>query len=140
MEKQIEELRDMFVELAALVENQGEMIDRIETHVQKAEIDVEQGNTHLGKAKEYMEKARKKKLILAIIIAVILLILLLVILAEFGAFSSSSNNSAPVSTHTTSSSIVTSTTTSSSTSVPFNPPPLPNGRTEAPIFVPDTQN
>ena len=56
----------MFVEIAALVKDQGEMIDNIESHVQKAEIDVEQGKGHLDKAKEYMASARKKKIILFI--------------------------------------------------------------------------
>ena len=34
----------MFVEVAALVEQQGEMVDRIENNVMQAEVDVEKGN------------------------------------------------------------------------------------------------
>jgi len=130
----------MFVEIAALVENQGEMVDRIQTHVQHAEIDVEQGKGHLSKAKDYMEKARKKKIILATIIIVVVLILLIVILAEFGAFSSSSsNNSEPAYTYpTTTLSTTTSTSTTTLSSISFNDPKV-DGKTEPPLEVPETK-
>ena len=80
-------MRDMFIEIGALVQDQGEMVDNILSHVQKAGIDVEQGKDHLSKAEEYAKSARKKKFILAAILLIVILIILLVILAEFGAFS-----------------------------------------------------
>ena len=134
LEKQIEELRDMFVEIAALVKDQGEMIDNIATHVEHAEIDVEQGKDHLAKAKEYMKAARKKKIILFAIIFIIVLIVLLVILAEFGAFSSSSSPSNHLVYTTT-----TSTTSTTVSTTSFTIPNIPNSKTEPPIIVPDTQ-
>lgn len=94
LEKQIEEVRDMFMEIANLVTQQGEMVDNIYQNVTRAGIDVEQGKDHLNKAEQYMKSARKKKIILACILLVIVLIILLVILIEFGAFSSSSSNTA----------------------------------------------
>ena len=95
LEKQIEEVRDIFMEIAALVESQGEMVDNIYENVTRAGIDVEQGKDHLKKAQDYQKSARKKKLICAGIAVIVFLIILLIILIEFGAFSSSSS---PIST------------------------------------------
>ena len=88
LEKQIEEVRDLFVDIGALVQSQGEMVDNILHNVTRAGIDVEQGKDHLNKAEEYQKSARKKKLILLAVLIVVVLIILLVILIEFGAFSS----------------------------------------------------
>lgn len=68
---------------------QGEMVTRIEDHVNHAEVDIEKGREDLGKAENFKKAANKKKFILAAILAVVVLIILLVILSEFGAFSSS---------------------------------------------------
>merc|ERR1712004_747565 len=130
MEQMIDEGKNVF---ATSILDQERMIDNIESHVQKAEIDVEQGKGHLAKAKEYMASARKKKIILFAIIFIIVLIVLLVILAEFGAFSSSSSNNSGYPTTTT----TTTSTTVSTTS--FSIPNIPNGKTEPPIIVPETQ-
>jgi len=89
LEKQIEEVAQLFQEIAILVENQGEMVDNIYQNVLNAEIDVEKGREELGKAEEHQKSARKKKLICAILLIIVILIILLVILSEFGAFSSS---------------------------------------------------
>ncbi|XP_075679208.1 syntaxin-like isoform X3 [Dermatophagoides pteronyssinus] len=43
IEKSIRELHEMFVDMATLVENQGEMINRIESHVQETHDYVEKG-------------------------------------------------------------------------------------------------
>lgn len=89
LEAGIVEIHSMFVDLNNLVQMQGEMVTRIEDHVNNAEIDVEKGREDLGKAENFKKAANKKKFILAGILAVVVLIILLVILSEFGAFSSS---------------------------------------------------
>ena len=67
----------MFVDLNNLVQMQGEMVSRIEDHVNSAVIDVEKGREDLGKAEKFKKAATKKKFILAAILAVVVLIILL---------------------------------------------------------------
>ena len=67
----------MFVDLNNLVQMQGEMVSRIEDHVNNAEVDVEKGREDLGKAENFKKSANKKKFILAAILAVVVLIILL---------------------------------------------------------------
>jgi len=102
LEKQIEEVAQLFKEIAALVESQGEMVDNIYQNVLNAEALVEKGKGELEQAEKSQRSARKKKAILFSILFVVILIVFLVILGEFGAFSySSSDNSLPETTTTT---------------------------------------
>lgn len=63
LEKSITELRDLFVEIATLVETQGEMVNRIETHVANAKSHVDKGGAEVNQAIAYRSKARIKKFI-----------------------------------------------------------------------------
>ena len=56
LERSIQEVRDMFVEVAALVQEQGEVIDRIENDVMAAQGDVEKGRQEMQSAEQ---KARQ---------------------------------------------------------------------------------
>lgn len=76
IEKSIRELHDMFVDMAMLVEQQGEMIDRIETHVQSTYDFVEKAREQTKQAMEYQTKARKLKIIITIIVIIIVLLIL----------------------------------------------------------------
>ncbi len=87
LEKSIQEVADMYVEVGQLVQQQGEMIDRIENNVMLAQADVEKGKGDLQKAEKSAIAARKKKVILFSILAVVVAIVVIVILSEFGAFS-----------------------------------------------------
>ncbi|XP_075220834.1 syntaxin-like isoform X2 [Lycorma delicatula] len=58
LEKSITELRDLFVEMALLVEQQGDMINNIERHVEEAGEHVEKAKTHITKATKYQRKLR----------------------------------------------------------------------------------
>jgi len=89
LEKQIEEVAELFKEIANLVDSQGEMVDNIYQNVLNSEINVEKGRENLAEAEKHQRSARKKKLICAILLIIVILIVLLVILSEFGAFSSS---------------------------------------------------
>ncbi|RZC36310.1 SNARE and/or Syntaxin domain containing protein [Asbolus verrucosus] len=82
LEKSIRELHDMFVDMAMLVESQGELLDRVEYHVQVATEHVKEGRTNLTKAEEWHIKARKKKIAILICLAIIIVILI-VVLATF---------------------------------------------------------
>eukprot|EP00094_Tigriopus_californicus_P005276 TCALIF_05086-PA protein Name:"Similar to unc-64 Syntaxin-1A homolog (Caenorhabditis elegans)" AED:0.20 eAED:0.30 QI:0/0/0/0.57/1/1/7/0/696 len=64
LEDSIEEMRDMFLDMNMLVESQGEVIDRIESHVQNAEVDVEHAAEQTKIARKYQSLARRKKIYL----------------------------------------------------------------------------
>jgi syntaxin 1A len=59
LEKSIRELHDMFIDMAALVQTQGEMIDRIEFNVQKSEDFVKAASTDTKKAVKFQSAARR---------------------------------------------------------------------------------
>lgn len=83
LEKSIRELHDMFMDMAMLIESQGEMIDRIEYHVEHAKDHVIVATQDTKKAKEYQSKARKKKIIIIICLSVCLLILIIWLITFF---------------------------------------------------------
>lgn len=96
LERSIREVHDLFIELGALVTQQGEMINNIAYNVEQATEKVEKGRRDLSDAERHQRSARRKKVICAAIIIVAVLILLLVILGELGAFSSSGSDPIPV--------------------------------------------
>lgn len=75
LEKSIKELHDMFMDMAMLVESQGEMIDRIEHNVEKAVDYVETAAADTKKAMKYQSAARKKKIMILICVAVVVIVL-----------------------------------------------------------------
>ena len=82
LEKGITEIHSMFMDLAILVEQQGEMVTRIEDHIMTASMDVENASKKLEDAKRLQDAARKKKVILGIIAIVVVLTLLLVLAVQ----------------------------------------------------------
>merc|ERR1711953_1523356 len=72
LETSIKELHDMFLDMAMLVDSQGEMIDRIVDYVQTATQDTK-------KALKYQSKARRNKFILCGGIAVVVLVLIIIV-------------------------------------------------------------
>ncbi|XP_058837978.1 syntaxin-1A isoform X4 [Topomyia yanbarensis] len=82
LENSIRELHDMFMDMAMLVESQGEMIDRIEYHVEHAMDYVQTATQDTKKALKYQSKARRKKILIAVCVA-ITLVVLIVLLAVY---------------------------------------------------------
>ncbi|XP_072106055.1 syntaxin-1B-like [Mobula birostris] len=80
LENSIRELHDMFVDMAMLVESQGEMIDRIEYNVDHSVDYVERAVSDTKKAVKYQSKARRKK----IMIIICCVVLAVVIASTFG--------------------------------------------------------
>lgn len=76
LETSIVELHQMFVDLALIVDQQGEMLDKIEFSVNAADEYVIKGNDELDKALAARKALRKKYFILGLIIAVILVVIL----------------------------------------------------------------
>ncbi|XP_018597548.1 syntaxin-1A isoform X2 [Scleropages formosus] len=66
LENSIRELHDMFMDMAMLVESQGEMIDRIEYNVEHSVDYVERAVSDTKKAVRYQSKARRKKIMIII--------------------------------------------------------------------------
>ncbi|KAH9390046.1 Syntaxin-1A, partial [Tyrophagus putrescentiae] len=79
LENSIRELHDMFMDMAMLVESQGEMIDRIEFHVSSALEYVEEAVKDTKKAMEYQRKARRKQIMILICLLIIGFILVSIV-------------------------------------------------------------
>lgn len=84
LEKSIKELHDMFIDMAALVQTQGEMIDRIEYNVVQSENFVKAASTDTKKAVKFQSAARRKLFIIIGIIAIIVVILVIILAIIFG--------------------------------------------------------
>ncbi|CAH3151655.1 unnamed protein product [Pocillopora meandrina] len=80
LEKSIQELHEMFVDMAMLVENQGEMIDRIEYNVDQAVDFVQSAKSDTKKAVKYQSKARRKKIMIVICLFILLAVIVGIVL------------------------------------------------------------
>ena len=76
LEADIMDVNQIFKDLAAMVHDQGEMVDSIEANVETASIRVNEGTDQLRQAERWQNKARKKKIILMIIGAIVLAIII----------------------------------------------------------------
>ncbi|XP_034953447.1 syntaxin-2 isoform X2 [Zootoca vivipara] len=83
LESSIHELHEMFMDMAMLVEVQGDMVNSIEKNVMNAVDYVEHAKEETKKAVKYQSKARRKLVFIIICVAVILLILGIVLAATF---------------------------------------------------------
>lgn len=72
VEESLRELNQLFLDMAVLVEAQGEMLDQIEHSVQQSAAYVETGVENLRKANDYAKRARKKMCCIAIILLCVL--------------------------------------------------------------------
>ncbi|XP_017793124.1 PREDICTED: syntaxin-1A isoform X1 [Habropoda laboriosa] len=80
LENSIRELHDMFMDMAMLVESQGEMIDRIEYHVEHAVDYVQTATQDTKKALKYQSKARRKMIFIIICVLLLAVILISIII------------------------------------------------------------
>ncbi|KAK3540394.1 hypothetical protein QTP70_030404 [Hemibagrus guttatus] len=94
LESSIKELHEMFMDMAMLVETQGEMIDNIENNVRNAVEYVGKANEEVKKAVRYQKSARRKYIILAAILLVIIGVLALIVGLSVGLSSKSTVTSA----------------------------------------------
>uniref|UniRef100_A0A7N0RID5 t-SNARE coiled-coil homology domain-containing protein n=1 Tax=Kalanchoe fedtschenkoi TaxID=63787 RepID=A0A7N0RID5_KALFE len=76
VEKKILELNQIYVDLAVLVEAQGDMLDNIESQVSKAVDHVQTGTTVLQKAKQRQRNSRKWMCIAVFILLVLIITVL----------------------------------------------------------------
>lgn len=64
IESSVADLHQMFLDVALLTEQQGEILDEIEFHVTSAADHVEEGNVHVHKALRYLKKIQKKRMLI----------------------------------------------------------------------------
>lgn len=74
LEKSIQEVHDLFMQMATMVETQGDMIDVIERNVVKASEATKSGEKQMKEARQTQTSARKKKFICYSILAVVVVI------------------------------------------------------------------
>ncbi|KAK1270456.1 Syntaxin-121 [Acorus gramineus] len=77
LEKSLRELQQVFMDMAVLVEAQGEQINNIESHVNRASSYVRSGADHLVVARKHQKNTRKWTCIAIIILLIIALIIIL---------------------------------------------------------------
>ena len=77
------ELHKMILQLNALVQYQGEMIDNIVTNISQAKDAIIKGEKELGAAKNKMNCTRKIKCIIMIVVIAALLIIIIPIIVKF---------------------------------------------------------
>ncbi|KAK4877305.1 hypothetical protein RN001_009811 [Aquatica leii] len=80
LERDINDVNQIFKELGAMVHEQGDIVDSIEANVERTENYVSEGGQQLRQASIYKNKVMKKKCILAIIAAVVLTVIIIIII------------------------------------------------------------
>ncbi|KAN0043242.1 hypothetical protein ACTA71_010882 [Dictyostelium dimigraforme] len=81
LEQSIKELHQLFLDMAVLVHNQGELLNVIEGNIGSAVLDTREGVENLQEANKLQKKSRKKMYILLIIVSIVLVIILVPILS-----------------------------------------------------------
>jgi len=84
LERSVEELHRMFIDMAVLVEKQGEMLDSIEQSVFTAQDYMKQGNVELEKALKARKAVRRKMCCLMVVLIVLFAIILGPVLGVLG--------------------------------------------------------
>ena len=77
IEKNLKELHQVFLDMAVLVQAQGEQLDNIETHVNRANSYVRGGTQQLQTARSLQKNTRKWTCYAIIILLVIILVVIL---------------------------------------------------------------
>lgn len=75
LEKNIKELHEMFMDMAMMIENQGEIIDRIEYNVQNTAEYAEKAKEEIIQALNLQKKSRKLKLIIIGVVIIVIIII-----------------------------------------------------------------
>ncbi|XP_035628334.1 syntaxin-2-like [Oncorhynchus keta] len=84
LESSIRELHEMFVDMAMLVETQGEMINNIEKNVSSAAEYIGVAKVETKKAVRYQKAARRKYVIIAIVVVILLAVIALIVGLSLG--------------------------------------------------------
>lgn len=80
--KSIQDLNELFKDLAVMIEDQGTIVDRIDYNIEKVSHSVQHGLTELEKASKYSKTSRKMYFI-AFLIVLFLVLFILLVLTKF---------------------------------------------------------
>eukprot|EP00386_Alphamonas_edax_P012769 GDKI01039677.1.p1 GENE.GDKI01039677.1~~GDKI01039677.1.p1 ORF type:complete len:319 (-),score=94.36 GDKI01039677.1:145-1101(-) len=82
LEASVEELKQMFLELAALVEHQGDLLDQIEFNVQAAKEYTKKAEAELVAARKYQESRKKRMCCLTMCLLILVIVIVAPIMAK----------------------------------------------------------
>jgi len=82
LEQSIAELHQLFMDMAVLVETQGELLNQIEANVESTVLNTKEGVENLAEANRLHKKSRKKLFILLIIVIIVLVAVLVPVLTS----------------------------------------------------------
>lgn len=80
--KSIQDLNEVFKDLATMIVDQGTVLDRIDYNIEKVSVHVDHGLVELQKAQKY-QKANKKMYCIGILIIIFVLLFLLLVFTKF---------------------------------------------------------
>ncbi|KAL2966804.1 hypothetical protein AAZX31_16G139100 [Glycine max] len=80
VERKLLDLQQIFLDIAVLVDAQGDMLDNIETQVSSAVDHVQQGNNALQKAKKLQRNSRKWMCIAIMILLIVVIIIVVAVI------------------------------------------------------------
>ncbi|KAG5100116.1 hypothetical protein JHK82_045168 [Glycine max] len=80
VERKLLDLQQIFLDIAVLVDAQGDMLDNIETQVSSAVDHVQQGNNALQKAKKLQRNSRKWMCIAIMILLIVIIIIVVAVI------------------------------------------------------------
>ena len=86
LEASVNELHQMFLDFALLTEQQGDLLDQIETQVKAASDYIDDGNTDLVSAIELQKSIRRKQCCVIVTVLVVIGIIVLIVMATQGGF------------------------------------------------------
>jgi len=81
LETSLESLAELFSDMAVMTESQGTLLNDIENHVVRTEMDIEQGGVQLVEAKKHQAAMRKKMCCLIVCLGICLLFVILFFLS-----------------------------------------------------------
>ncbi|XP_076470654.1 syntaxin-16-like [Babylonia areolata] len=76
--RSIQDLNDIFKDLATMIVDQGTILDRIDYNIENSTVAVEKGLQQLQKAEKYQKKNRKMLCIMVLALVVVILIIILI--------------------------------------------------------------
>ncbi|KII67690.1 Syntaxin-7 [Thelohanellus kitauei] len=79
IEEDIIGVNNIMKDLAIMIQEQGEVVDNIESHIEATHQRIESANTELAKARTYQGRATRKRFIFFIVLIIICALLILII-------------------------------------------------------------
>ena len=78
IQNQVAEVGEIFQDLAVLVNEQGDMVDDIESHITSTHANTDQAGREIGRAASHQKGARNRLCVSAVLCVVMLVILLII--------------------------------------------------------------